>query len=287
MADNNDIIKTSLNAALSGGIPGMVAMGTQVTTLMWLRTTMNYQYKYGTSMKQAFHTLYKQGGIPRFYTGYSAALIQGPLSRFGDTASNTGVLAFLDAQDATKNMPIPVKTAFASTMAASFRILLTPVDTVKTILQVEGKHGWSLLSQKVRTHGPQVMFHGAMASSVATLAGHYPWYTTYNYLNTVLPEKKDSLLHKLSRSAVIGFSASVVSDSISNSFRVIKTAKQASTSPVTYTHVVTQIVKQDGIIGLMGRGLQTRLLTNGIQGLMFNVMWRLGQDYYAAAIEKR
>jgi hypothetical protein len=32
-----------------------------------MRTTMNYQYRHGTSMRVALKTLYAQGGIPRFY----------------------------------------------------------------------------------------------------------------------------------------------------------------------------------------------------------------------------
>lgn len=273
--------KKSYEAALSGGIPGMVAMGAQVSTLMWLRTTMNYQYRYGTSMTDAMRILYKQGGIPRFYTGYTAALIQGPLSRFGDTASNTGVLTLLESNEATKTLPIPVKTAFASVAAAIFRVFLMPVDTIKTILQVEGNKGWSLLSQKVRCFGPQVLFHGSAASAAATLVGHYPWYTTYNYLSYVIPDYKDDMVAKLARSAVIGFSASLISDTISNSFRVVKTARQSTAQSVTYRNIIAQIVREDGLQGLMGRGLKTRLLTNGIQGLMFSVLWRLGQDYYA------
>lgn len=35
------------------------------------------------------------------------------------------------------------------------------------------------------------------------------------------------------------------------------------------------MVEKDGVIGLFGRGLKTRLLTNGLQGLMFSVLWRL------------
>jgi hypothetical protein len=54
----------------------MVAMGLQVLTLMWLRTTINYQYRYGTSTMTALKTLYKEGGIPRFYQGLLPALIQ-------------------------------------------------------------------------------------------------------------------------------------------------------------------------------------------------------------------
>eukprot|EP00232_Nephroselmis_pyriformis_P023757 CAMPEP_0182856352 /NCGR_PEP_ID=MMETSP0034_2-20130328/2382_1 /TAXON_ID=156128 /ORGANISM="Nephroselmis pyriformis, Strain CCMP717" /LENGTH=98 /DNA_ID=CAMNT_0024987415 /DNA_START=253 /DNA_END=546 /DNA_ORIENTATION=+ len=36
--------------ALGGGLPGAAAMGIQVCSLMWLRTTVNYQYRHGTSM---------------------------------------------------------------------------------------------------------------------------------------------------------------------------------------------------------------------------------------------
>lgn len=264
--------------ALGGGIPGMVAMIAQVSTLMWLRTTMNYQYTYGTTMKQAMANLYKQGGIARFYSGYSMALMQGPLSRFGDTAANMGTLSLLSSYEATKDMPLFIKTLMASVSAALFRILLMPIDTCKTILQVEGSRGWKILSQKVRVHGPGVMFYGSVASASATLAGHYPWYTTYNYLNKIIQERNDSVPLKLIRSAGIGFCASVVSDSVSNSFRVVKTARQASANNASYAFVIKSIIKQDGVLGLMGRGLKTRLLTNAIQGTMFSVCWKLGQD---------
>lgn len=48
------------------------------------------RYRYGTTTTQALRTLYKEGGIPRFYRGLLPALLQAPLSRFGDTAANAG-----------------------------------------------------------------------------------------------------------------------------------------------------------------------------------------------------
>lgn len=279
--------RSILEVALSGGIPGMAAMTVQVTTLMWLRTTMNYQYKYGTTTTEAMRQLYKQGGIPRFYSGYSMALLQGPLSRFGDTAANKGILALLDQKETTRNLPIPVKTAAASLSAAAFRTFLMPIDTMKTMLQVEGANGWKVMANKVKTNGPSVLFHGSIAASTATFAGHYPWYTTYNYLNIVLPEYKQQLSLHLLRSAFIGFCASLVSDTVSNSFRVVKTAKQTSTKSSTYSQIIHEILKKDGAKGLLGRGLKTRLLTNGIQGLLFSVLWTLGQNYYEDMIDKK
>ena len=41
--------------------------------------------------------------------------------------------------------------------------------------QVEGKAGFAALLAKVRASGPSVLWHGAIAASVATFVGHYPW----------------------------------------------------------------------------------------------------------------
>lgn len=48
----------------------------QVVSLMWLRTTVNYQYRYGTSTRVALRTLYADGGVARFYQGVGPALLQ-------------------------------------------------------------------------------------------------------------------------------------------------------------------------------------------------------------------
>lgn len=120
-----DILRKAGKRALGGGVPGAVAMGAQVLTLMPLRSTMNYQYRYGnTSTATAVRTLYADGGLRRFYRGVGPALFQGPLSRFGDTAANSGMLTLLESFDSTKGLPVGVKTAAASTAAAAWRIFL-------------------------------------------------------------------------------------------------------------------------------------------------------------------
>lgn len=82
--------------------------------------------------------IYADGGIPRFYRGVLPALLQGPLSRFGDTASNTGVLTLLDNLEMTKDMNVGFKTVAASMSAAIFRIFLMPIDTVKVRRTIAG-----------------------------------------------------------------------------------------------------------------------------------------------------
>jgi hypothetical protein len=275
----SEILANSGKRALGGGLPGAAAMAVQVVTLMPLRTTMNRQYRYGTGTTEAMKTLYSQGGIFRFYRGLGPALIQAPLSRFGDTAANAGVLALLDSYQVTSELPVFLKTMCASTAAALWRINLMPVDAAKTILQVEGKEGWKLLGAKVNANGFRVLYHGAIAASTATFVGHFPWFFTYNFLNEKLPEAT-TRYGKMVRNASMGFMASVVSDTCSNSIRVVKTTKQTSTVALSYPDAVRSVIKADGLIGLFGRGLRTRILTNGLQGMLFSVLWKAFEDIY-------
>lgn len=48
---------------------------------------------------------------------------------------------------------------------------------------------------------------------------------------------------------------------------------------ISYQDAIRIIVAKDGWLGLFGRGLQTRLLTNAIQGAAFSVLWRYFQQH--------
>lgn len=101
----------ALKKAAGGGIAGAMAMVIQVLTLMPLRTIMkcvsrtpsffpdafvfpavaapdsrnfpflisSYQYRHGKTTTEASKTLYAEGGLPRFWAGLPAALVQGPV----------------------------------------------------------------------------------------------------------------------------------------------------------------------------------------------------------------
>ena len=210
--------------------------------------------------------------------------------------------------------------------------------------QVEGKDGLQKLRAKIKVGGPGVVYHGALGAMSATFVGHYPWFYTYNKLNEALPayDRKTNLPMFLARNAAIGFCCSAISDTCSNSIRVIKTTKQVppqlrpparrppppsrlrdcgplasgpthtrapatvfsagrltpltpvpspyrqtSTVPITYMSAVSTIVAKDGVSGLLFRGLVTKIISNGCQGILFSVLWRLGQDYMNAKDEEK
>ena len=216
------VLKRAGKKALGGGIAGAMAMVAQVALLMWMRTVMNYQHANGLTTWEAITTLYAEGGLARLYQGWQAALLQAPISRFGDTAANALMLSLL----ANVAIPEAAKTFCSSWAAAGFRILITPIDAFKTTLQVQGTAGLAVLSERIAAEGVLTLWSGALATSFATFMGHYPWFVTFNYLNAKWEEPKGGVM-KLVRRAIIGVCSSCVSDVVSNSIRVVKTKKQA------------------------------------------------------------
>ncbi|CAB9513999.1 Mitochondrial carrier protein [Seminavis robusta] len=289
--DWNGIVQKASKRALGGGKAGASAAVVQVCSLMWLRTSMNYQYRYGGNLGSSLKTLWDEGGVGRLYQGLPFALVQGPMTRFGDTAANVGVLALLESYPGTQDLPLPLKTACGSIAAGAWRIVLMPVDTSKTAMQVEGAQGLQDLWNEVLVvrKNPGPLYRGAFASAAATAVGHFPWFLTYNWLNEQLPQvsSTDDLLLSLGRAAFLGLCSSCVSDVCSNSLRVIKTTKQTAglaekdeegnARDLSYPEIVSIILEKDGVVGLLGRGLQTRLLTNAIQGSVFSVLWKYFQ----------
>lgn len=195
-------------------------------------------------------------------------MIQAPVSRFGDTAANDGALAALEHTE----LPTAAKTMVASACAAGFRVFLMPVDAWKTTKQVEGADGLRKLIEKSKKH-PTALWQGAGGAMSATWVGHYPWFYTNNQLQQSMPAF-DFMYGKYVRNAVIGFCSAAVSDTCSNSLRVLKTTRQTALEPISYMDSAKQIIEKEGYAGLFGRGLKTRILTNGIQGALFTIGWK-------------
>jgi hypothetical protein len=258
---------------LGGGLPGAVAGIIQVLTLMWIRTVVNYQYRYAVSFRQAFAALKAEGGIARFYRGLGFALIQNPLAKFGATAANDSIDVLIEKYPWVGQGR---RAVLSSLLVALWRFLLMPIDTCKTVLQVDSKEGFRELMRKVRSGKLYLLYEGAIASALSSSLSNWPWFYVYRKL-TILCQNRNYLVdHKLIQNAIIGFLASVVSDTTTNVFRVIKTNKQslARKRSVGYGEAIREILAIDGLMGLFGRGLMSKLLANAIQSVVFTVVWR-------------
>ncbi|KAF8752842.1 CAAX prenyl protease N-terminal, five membrane helices [Rhizoctonia solani] len=127
-------LKGALKRALGGGLSGAAAMVLQVLTLMPLRTIMNYQYRHGTS--------FTRQPVPSTKTAESGDTIRVSVQHsfkvyFQSLPSNKcRILALLQSNSYLSKLPTPIKTVFASA-CAGFRMILTPIDTLKTTLQAQ------------------------------------------------------------------------------------------------------------------------------------------------------
>jgi len=263
---------------LVAGSSGAIAGGLEVPLLMWLRTVMNYQYRHGTPFFEAFHTLYAEGGLGRLYNGLTVTLFMTSLSRFGEMGANAGATALLGDL-----VPPSVTTMVGSGASVAFRIIIMPLDTLKTTLQVEGGRAIGLLRRKIAIGGVGVLYHGVVASSVANFVGTYPWFWAFNTMDRLLPlaAPGSPLALTLIRSGILGLSAACASDCCSNIFRVLKAVCQTSAEPITYAEAAQLVVATDGVRGLFGRGLRTRLAINGLQSSLFGVFWKAIQGAWA------
>lgn len=98
---------------------------------------------------------------------------------------------------------------------------------------------------------------------------------TYNFL-TGRKWLQRAIPSRLLQNASVGLVASIISDTIVNVFRVIKTTKQAlgTKRNLSYGETIHMVLAADGWKGLFGRGLRTRILANALQSIVFTIVWR-------------
>lgn len=228
-------------------------------------------------MRDTVHALYADGGIARFYKGFSFAVVQGPLSKFGSVAANEYSLV------ACKLLfpgALAVATFLGSLLAAVWRLGLMPIDTCKTVAQVGGSPALKDLLDRVLVRREfSRLYRGGTAVMLATAVAHYPWFLTYNALQRLVTVP-DGPLRRVARDAAVGFIASTVSDVSANPVRVLKTMKQSygldSAETLTYKGALKLVADgEGGIVSLFHRGLLARITTNGVQSMIFTVLMGL------------
>lgn len=288
-----------LSHAISEGVASAKAMAADIVLLMWLRTVMNHQYRYGGSMPQTFMSLWRQGGVPRLYSGVTAAMLEGPLGRGVGAFANDISLTWFDALDhslrrradassgragmssngdgGVSRVPIVAKTAVSSLAVGVFRLVYYPLDTLKTMLQVEGSHGAAMIREKVRKNGLGVLYHGSLSHVAGVTLRHTTWFTVYNYLNQAYPEDHSegaSPLDRHLRNAAVGAASAVVTDIAGNPLAAAKAYRQTSARPIPYTQLARDVVREFGVVNLLTRGLSTRLWVDVLNSAIFTVIWR-------------
>ena len=77
-----------------------------------------------------------------------------------------------------RGLPLIFSTILASFTAGAWRIFLMPIDTAKTVLQVEGKEGYRSLMRRIVRGEISALYQGAAATAIAAAAhGQRPHHT--------------------------------------------------------------------------------------------------------------
>ena len=255
-------ISISTNNAIKTGISSGCL---QVSTLMWLRTVNNYQYRYGTNLKDTFTSLYSNGGVLRFYIGYFPALYVASVCKFAE----------LNAYYFTKDFNSYDKLLTISAISSLSKLSVVPIDALDIILQVEGKSGLKLLSEKIKKNGYRVLYYGSTPWITSNFIGTFSWYFVHNTLDTKFKDKfNDTNLQFNLKNGLIGLSASMTSDILTNPLRILKINKQSSIDNIGYLDTIKQIKNEKGIQEFFMRGLNTRILIHGVQNIFFVIVWK-------------
>ena len=171
-----------------------------------------------------------------------------------------------------------------------------PLTVLKTNLQANGKQAMPQIRKQVKRDGVYSVFFkgtyyhsltplthsltiipttGTLATIVATWAGHYPWFATANQLEAMIPKSRSSVFMQLLRNAIIGCIASIVSDLVSNSIRVVNAYRQVHDEDLSYTDAAKRIVKEGGLKALFFRGLSIKVIANCLNSIVFNVLVKM------------
>lgn len=196
-----------------------------------------------------------------------------PLSRFADTAANDGALTLLSSTD----LPIAAKTMAASGLAAASRVVLLPLDTWETMKQVRGRDGLTHLIARTRSN-PFSLWQGTVGVVGATSVAHFSWFYTHNKLCEKLEMQRRGPRRHL-WNAAIGVASAVACDICANSLYVLKTIRQTSPQQITYTSAAKQVIHQEGLVGLFGRGLRTKVAASCVQSALFTVGWKAFTEF--------
>ncbi|KAH8071895.1 mitochondrial carrier protein [Aureococcus anophagefferens] len=135
------------------------------------------------------------------------------------------------------------------------------------------RFGDTAANEGVAAAGPLALFDGCVGAALATLAGHYPWFAANNVLEARVPDWGPRRTH--ARRALIGFACSAVSDTTSNSIRVVKVYVQTAPGRSTARRARRRGPRR---LGLLFSGLPAKLLCNGVSSVVFSVIWKTLMD---------
>ena len=234
----------------------------QQSSTYWVKTLVKNQYVYGEPIISTFKTLFRSTEPFRFYSGMLPTITKAIIGR------NADILCYkfyLEKLDSNKEHIALISGLSASVIKVGFM----PLDTISNLYQIHGKNAEQIIKKQYGKEN-YFFYRGTTAYIALTSIGSSVWLYTYSKLN-------ETQLHtnKNINNALIGISASIMSDSVINPIRILKTYKQSHNDYITYSNIIKNIVKKDGgWLKSYFRGYGVRMCLNAFNSGLFMVLWK-------------
>ena len=227
------------------------ASAIQSSTLFWIKPIIKSQYVYGGSLSESFNFLKKNGGIPRFYQGFLPAVLKSSIGRTSD-------ITIYKTFNEKYGNNYYYSSLNSGCLSALVKIAIMPLDTLSNIYQVHGKDAYK--------HIRGNLYRGALAYGAIHSISSTCWLLSYSKLK----EREWTPFSNLNY-LLTGFTSSLITDTIVNPLRVLKTNKQVFANNKSYVEILQDMIKDK--MGLY-RGYRIRLGYNAINGGLFVLFWQ-------------
>lgn len=255
------------NKIMINSISGSIAGISQLSSLYWLRTIIKYQYVYNTNLPHTTRILYYQPDRLRFFRGVIPNASKVGLGKIGEG----GIITYFKPHNNIES--ILENSLYATMLISGWKLAIMPLDTIGNSYQVNGRDAQKIIKNKINRFGYSTLWTGSGAYLGITLLGSGIWISSYNYSNLKMPTYWNSDI----RNGLIGFSATLISDTIVNPLRIIKTYKQSHQNNVSYSDAIKNIfVEKKDLL----RGFKTRIVFNGFNSALYVILWKRLEKYF-------
>jgi hypothetical protein len=231
----------------------LTATTIQGGALFWIKPLIKSQYVYGGTLKDSFRFLKNDGGLLRFYRGFLPAILKSGIGRTSDITIYTEISKKYNNNNYFSSL-------LSGSLSAVVKIAILPLDTLSNVYQVHGADGYKHINGN--------LYRGALAYGAIQCISSSSWLLSYSKIKDL-----DLFENKNMNYLFTGFTCSLITDTIVNPIRVIKTNKQAFSTERSYLDIITNMIKDKEGSGFY-RGYKTRLAYNAINGSLFVLLWQ-------------
>ena len=288
---NNTVLLSNLKAGFTAGLINGILFHPP-------KTLIKYQYVNGTGLSETLSLLlFESVDNQRVLRGIFPNIIKYSCGKMGEASIYTYFkqLNF----DSHNTHEFNARLYFTSLTITLWRVNLMPLDTISNVLQVHGKNGYKLINTRIKNEGIKTLYSGSIFYGAIIYIHSFIWFSLYESLSshmitsTQVESKQTSQFNKSNiisntnlnikndlNNGIIGFLATLGSDTINNPLKVIKTYKQTYKNNISYFDSFKHVISGNDYKKGIYRGLYTKTILNAFTSSIYVILWKRFESLY-------